>query len=75
VQARFGYNSSLAEFDRATGAQSTYQEMFADLAPRATKTKTYYTGSGVDAEGKRKEADDDDGPRVRPGRGRTSHSK
>ena len=75
LQALFGYNSSLAEFDRATGAQSTYQEMFADLAPRATKTKTYYTGSGVDAEGKRKEADDDDGPRVRPGRGRTSHSK
>jgi outer membrane protein TolC len=55
LQALFGYNSSLAEFDRATGAQSTYQEMFADLAPRATKTKTYYTGSGVDAEGKRRE--------------------
>jgi len=74
LQALFGYNSSLAEFDRATGAQSTYQEMFADLAPRATKTKTYYTGSGVDAEGKRKEADDDP-PRVRVGRGRTSSSK
>ncbi len=74
LQALFGYNSSLAEFDRATGAQSTYQEMFADLAPRATKTKTYYTGSGVDAEGKRKDADDD-GPRVRAGRGRTSSSK
>jgi hypothetical protein len=28
--------------------------MFADLAPRATKSKTYDTGSGVDAEGKRK---------------------
>jgi outer membrane protein TolC len=74
LQALFGYNSSLAEFDRATGAQSTYQEMFADLAPRATKTKTYYTGSGVDAEGKRKDADDDV-PRVRAGRGRTSSSK
>jgi outer membrane protein TolC len=74
LQALFGYNSSLAEFDRATGAQSTYQEMFADLAPRATKTKTYYTGSGVDAEGKRKEPDDD-GPRVRSGRSRTSSSK
>jgi outer membrane protein TolC len=74
LQALFGYNSSLAEFDRATGAQSTYQEMFADLAPRATKTKTYYTGSGVDAEGKRKDADDDP-PRVRAGRGRTSSSK
>jgi outer membrane protein TolC len=74
LQALFGYNSSLAEFDRATGAQSTYQEMFADLAPRATKTKTYYTGSGVDAEGKRKDADDDP-PRVRSGRSRTSNSK
>ena len=55
LQALFGYNSSLAEFDRATGAQSTYHEMFANLAPRATKTKTYYTGSGVDAEGKPKQ--------------------
>src|SRR5216110_311391 len=58
LQALFGYNSSLAEFDRATGAQSTYHEMFANLAPRATKTKTYYTGSGVDAEGKPKQAED-----------------
>ena len=58
LQALFGYNSSLAEFDRATGAQSTYHEMFANLAPRATKTKTYYTGSGVDAEGKPKQADE-----------------
>jgi len=74
LQALFGYNSSLAEFDRATGAQSTYQEMFADLAPRATKTKTYYTGSGVDAEGKPKEADDG-GPRIQGGRGRPSSSK
>jgi outer membrane protein len=74
LQALFGYNSSLAEFDRATGAQSTYQEMFADLAPRATKTKTYYTGSGVDAEGKPKQRDDD-GPRIRAGRSRTSSSK
>ncbi|HEX4697433.1 MAG TPA: TolC family protein [Candidatus Udaeobacter sp.] len=55
LQALFGYNSSLAEFDRATGAQSTYSEMFANLTPRATKTKTYYTGSGVDAEGNPKE--------------------
>jgi outer membrane protein len=59
LQALFGYNSSLAEFDRATGAQSSYQEMFADLAPRATKSKTYDTSSGVDAEGKRKKPDDD----------------
>ena len=74
LQALFGYNSSLAEFDRATGAQSTYQEMFADLTPHATKTKTYYTGSGVDAEGKPKQSDDD-GPRIRTGRSRTSNSK
>src|SRR5246127_3032784 len=55
LQALFGYISSLAEFDRATGAQSSYSEMFANLTPRATKTKTYYTGSGVGAEGKPKE--------------------
>jgi outer membrane protein TolC len=55
LQALFGYNSSLAEFDRATGAQSTYTEMFANLRPRATTTKTYYTGSAVDAMGKPKE--------------------
>jgi outer membrane protein len=74
LQALFGYNSSLAEFDRATGKQSTYNEMFADLAPRAAKTKTYYTGSGVDAEGKPRQSDDD-GPRIRTGRSRTSSSK
>jgi outer membrane protein TolC len=56
LQALFGYNSSLAEFDRATGAQSTYSEMFANLRPRATTTKTYYTGSDVDAMGKPKES-------------------
>jgi outer membrane protein len=55
LQALFGYNSSLAEFDRATGAQSTYTEMFANLRPRATTTKTYYTGSDVDAMGEPKE--------------------
>src|SRR4029079_16845973 len=55
LQALFGYNSSLAEFDRATGAQSTYTEMFANLRPRATTTKTYYTGSDVDAMGNPKE--------------------
>jgi outer membrane protein TolC len=70
LQALFGYNSSLAEFDRVTGAQSTYQEMFADLAPRATKTKTYYTGSGVDAEGKPKH-DGDSAPQNRARRSRT----
>jgi outer membrane protein TolC len=74
LQALFGYNSSLAEFDRATGAQSTYTEMFANLTPRATKTKTYYTGSGVDAEGKPKESDDGE-MRRSGGRSRASHSK
>jgi outer membrane protein TolC len=74
LQALFGYNSSLAEFDRATGAQSSYQEMFADLAPRATKSKTYDTTSGVDAEGKRKKTDDST-LRTSSGRSRTSHSK
>jgi outer membrane protein TolC len=74
LQALFGYNSSLAEFDRATGAQSTYQEMFADLTPHATKTKTYYTGSGVDAEGKPKQPDDTT-LRTSAGRSRTVYSK
>src|SRR6184192_4629977 len=59
LQAFFGYNSALAEFDRATGAQSTYHEMFADLTPHATRSKTYYTGSGVNAEGKPKNKGDD----------------
>jgi outer membrane protein TolC len=59
LQALFGYNSSLADFDRATGAQSTYSEMFANLRPRATTTKTYYTGSDVDAMGKPKEPSDE----------------
>jgi outer membrane protein TolC len=59
LQALFGYNSSLAEFDRATGAQSSYTEMFANLTPHATKTKTYYTGSSVDAEGKLKRAEEE----------------
>jgi len=54
LQAFFGYNSSLAEFDRATGAQSTYTESFANLAPRATRSKTYDTSSGTDATGERK---------------------
>src|SRR5215470_3861670 len=59
LQALFGYNSSLAEFDRATGAQSTYTEMFANLRPRATTTKTYYTGSDVDAMGDLKEGEEE----------------
>jgi outer membrane protein len=54
LQALFGYISSLAEFDRATGAQSSYSERFDNTAPRATKTRTYYTGSDVDARGRPK---------------------
>ena len=59
LQALFGYNSSLAEFDRATGAQSSYSELFANIRPRATTTKTYYTGSDVDAMGKPKEVSEE----------------
>ena len=55
LQALFGYISSLAEFDRATGAQSTYSEQFNGIAPHATKTSTYYTGSDVDARGRPKQ--------------------
>src|SRR6266850_6692455 len=56
LQALFGYNASLAEFDRATGAQSTYTESFDNLAPRATRSKTYDTSSGTDAVGNRRKA-------------------
>jgi outer membrane protein TolC len=52
LQALFGYNSSLAEFDRVTGTQSSYTEKFDGIAPRATRSRTYYTGSDVDATGK-----------------------
>jgi len=55
LQALFGYNSSLAEFDRATGAQSTYSEKFNGIAPHATRSRTYYTGSDVDARGEPKQ--------------------
>jgi outer membrane protein TolC len=54
LQALFGYNQSLAEFDRVTGAQSTYSEKFDGIAPHATKRSTYYTGSDVDARGRPK---------------------
>jgi outer membrane protein TolC len=54
LQALFGYNQSLAEFDRVTGAQSTYSEKFDGVAPHATKRNTYYTGSDVDARGRPK---------------------
>jgi outer membrane protein TolC len=55
LQALFGYNSSLAEFDRATGMQSTYSESFNNIAPRASRSRIYDTGSGTTATGKRKE--------------------
>src|SRR5947209_6541883 len=54
LQALFGYNSTLAEFDRVTGTQSAYTERFDSIAPHATKTNTYYTGSDVDARGRPK---------------------
>jgi outer membrane protein TolC len=54
LQALFSYNSDLATYDRVTGTQSTYTEQFNGLAPHATKTRTYYTGSDVDARGKPK---------------------
>ena len=55
LQALFGYNSALAEFDRVTGAQSTYTESFNSIAPRAARSKIYDTGSGATATGKRRE--------------------
>jgi outer membrane protein TolC len=51
LQALFGYNSSLAEFDRVTGLQSTYSESFDGLAPAATKTSTYDTSGDRNATG------------------------
>jgi outer membrane protein TolC len=56
LQALFGYNSALAEFDRVTGAQSVYTESFNNMAPRATRSKVYDTGSGTTATGKRKKS-------------------
>lgn len=52
LQALFGYNSSLAEFDRVTGAQSVYTESFNDIAPHAARSKVYDTSSDKNAEGK-----------------------
>jgi outer membrane protein TolC len=54
LQGLFGYNSSLAEFDRATGAQSTYTESFNDLAPGKVRSSIYDTGSNTNASGERK---------------------
>jgi len=55
LQALFGYNSALAEFDRVTGTQSTYTESFDGIAPRATRSRIYDTGSGTTATRKRRE--------------------
>jgi outer membrane protein TolC len=52
LQALFGYNSSLAEFDRVTGAQSVYTESFNSITPRAARSRVYDTGSDRNAEGK-----------------------
>jgi outer membrane protein TolC len=56
LQALFGYNSSLAEFDRVTGAQSVYTEAFDANAPRPTRASIYDTSSGTTATGERKKA-------------------
>src|SRR5438876_791517 len=57
LQALFGYNSALAEFDRVTGAQSVYTESFNNMASRAARSRTYDTGSGTTATGKRRDSD------------------
>lgn len=54
LQALFGYESSLAEFDRATGLQSTYTESFSGITPRAAKSRIYDTSSDRDSVGNRR---------------------
>ena len=54
LQALFGYNSALAEFDRATGEASVYSESFDGIAPRSTRSSRYDTGSDRDAVGRRR---------------------
>ena len=54
LQALFGYNSTLAEFDRVTGAQSVYSESFDNIAPHATRSSIYDTGSDRTSAGERK---------------------
>ncbi len=51
LSALFGYNASLAEFDRATGSQSKYTESFSDLTPPAAHRSIYDTSSDKDATG------------------------
>jgi outer membrane protein TolC len=62
LEALFGYNAALAEFDRVTGRQTKYTEEFEDIAPHATRSRTYYTGSDVNATG-----DPKPNPLLRPG--------
>ncbi len=54
LQALFGYDATLAEFDRVTGTQSVFTESFDGIAPHATRSSIYDTGSGTTATGKRK---------------------
>ena len=54
LQALFGYNSSLAEFDRVTGMQSTYTESFDGLTPPAANRPIYETGSDKSSTGDQK---------------------
>ncbi len=54
LQALFGYDSSLAEFDRVTGARTIYTESFDAVAPRPSRSSIYDTSSGTTATGKRK---------------------
>jgi outer membrane protein TolC len=56
LQALFGYNSALAEFDRVIGAQSVYTESFNTIAPAAARSKRYDTRSNTTATGERKES-------------------
>jgi outer membrane protein len=74
LQALFGYIAALAEFDRATGAQSVYTEKFNGIAPHATRSRTYYTGSDVDATGKPKRSNGLEAAPIRP-MGREPSSK
>lgn len=54
LQAFFGYNSSLAEFDRVTGTQSTYTESFDGMKPPAANRPIYDTSGERNAVGNRK---------------------
>jgi outer membrane protein TolC len=54
LQALFGYDSTLAEFDRVTGTQSTYTTSFDNIAPRAATSTRYDTGSDRTSTGKRR---------------------